>query len=102
MRKEHEDNSVELPEKKCLGFWKAKKIRVNSHSIPTWDYQVLEENTFPCIPVLELKRKIELIEDNFQFFGLKKVLWKELGLSEKVDASKIYGRFRIKEKKEVD
>jgi len=33
--------------------------------------------------ISELKKKVELIEDNYQFFGLKKVLWKELGLSEK-------------------
>jgi len=34
------------------------------------------------VPVLELKKAIEKTEDNYQFFGLKKVLWKELGLPE--------------------
>jgi len=32
------------------------------------------------VNIEELRKEVELIEDNYQFFGLKRVLWKRLGL----------------------
>ena len=76
-----------MKEKKCLGFCPiGEKQKAIVEAL-----RVVGCKVFPAVSVADLKKAIELIEDNYQFFGLKKALWKKLDLPSKKNSRERVG-----------